>query len=59
VGEGIMPTAHEKIKVIQGKLSDHQFLNDQIDALIAVADTYDNEAIKEKLHAIVPEYTPQ
>ena len=59
VGEGIMPTAHEKIKVIQGNQGDYRLLADEIDALIAVADTYDAGAIKEKLRGIVPEYTPQ
>ena len=59
VGEGIMPTAHEKIKVIQGNQGDYRLLADEIDALIAVADTYDAVAIKEKLRGIVPEYTPQ
>lgn len=59
VGEGIMPTSHEKIKVIRGNQGDFQLLNDQIDALIAVADSYDDRAIKEQLQAIVPEYVPQ
>jgi len=59
VGEGIMPTSHEKIKVIKGGQGDFKLLNDQITALITVADSYNDKAIKEKLHGIVPEYTPQ
>jgi len=58
-GEGIMPTAHEKIKVIHGNHGDFQALSAAIDALIVTADTYDHGAIKDKLRAIVPEYTPQ
>ncbi len=58
-GEGIMPTAHEKIKVIHGNQGDFQVLNAAIDALIVTADTYDSGAIKDSLRAIVPEYTPQ
>jgi len=58
-GEGIMPTAHEKIKVIKGNHSDFLTLSIAIDDLVATADSYDEAAIKKKLRAIVPEYTPQ
>jgi FlaA1/EpsC-like NDP-sugar epimerase len=58
VGEGIMPTSHQKIKVIQGNHGDFQILGTMIDELIAVADTYDAEAIKRELRKIVPEFTP-
>ena len=59
VGEGIMPTSHQKIKVIQGNHGDIKVLSNMIDELIAVADTYDAEAIKRELRKIVPEFTPQ
>ncbi|MCX5829762.1 MAG: nucleoside-diphosphate sugar epimerase/dehydratase [Deltaproteobacteria bacterium] len=59
VGEGIMPTSHQKIKVIQGNHGDFQILSAEIDELIAVADTFDAEAIKRELQKIVPEFTPQ
>jgi len=59
VGEGIMPTFHQKIKVIQGNHGDFEILSTAIEALISVADTFDDEAIKSRLQAIVPEYTPQ
>ena len=58
-GEGIMPTRHEKIRVIRGRHCDAVDLNAQIDELIACAETYDIPAIKAKLQEIVPEYTPQ
>jgi len=58
-GEGITPTSHAKIKVIRGNHGDFQILSTAIEELIRVADTFDDEAIKSRLHAIVPEYTPQ
>lgn len=58
-GEGIVATDHEKILVLQGNAHNRDALNTQIDELLAVADTYDAAAIKEKLREIVPEYTPQ
>lgn len=58
-GEGIVATSHEKILVLRGKISDAQHLNSQIDELLAIARTYDANAIKCKLQEIVPEYTPQ
>ena len=57
-GEGIMPTSHEKIRVIRGRHTDRATLNILIDELIACAETHDPTAIKQKLHQIVPEYTP-
>ncbi|MEI6315450.1 MAG: nucleoside-diphosphate sugar epimerase/dehydratase, partial [Syntrophus sp. (in: bacteria)] len=46
VGEGIMPTSHQKIKVIQGNHGDFEILSTAIEELISVADTFDDEAIK-------------
>ncbi|MEI7635960.1 MAG: nucleoside-diphosphate sugar epimerase/dehydratase [Syntrophus sp. (in: bacteria)] len=58
VGEGIMPTSHQKIKVIQGNHGDITILSSMINELIAVADTFNAEAIKRELQKIVPEFTP-
>jgi FlaA1/EpsC-like NDP-sugar epimerase len=58
-GEGIVPTRHEKIRVIRGRHCDAASLNLRIDELIDLAKTSDIPAIKAKLKEIVPEYTPQ
>jgi len=58
-GEGIVPTLHEKIRVIRGRHCDAAALDRDIDALIELAKQSDIPAIKAKLHEIVPEYTPQ
>ncbi|MCX5852792.1 MAG: nucleoside-diphosphate sugar epimerase/dehydratase [Deltaproteobacteria bacterium] len=59
VGEGIVPTGHEKILVLQGNSRERRQLEAQIEELLACARTYNAGAIKEKLRHIVPEYTPQ
>lgn len=58
-GEGIVPTAHEKIRVLRGRHCEFAPLNEKIDALIRAALGYDAALIKSRLKAIVPEYTPQ
>jgi FlaA1/EpsC-like NDP-sugar epimerase len=58
-GEGIVPTNHEKIRVIRGRHCDDTELVRNIDELIELAKTSDVSAIKKKLKEIVPEYTPQ
>jgi FlaA1/EpsC-like NDP-sugar epimerase len=58
-GEGIVATAHEKIMVLRGDHCDGEKLNAQIDELLAIAGTYDAQAIKRQLQEIVPEYKPQ
>lgn len=68
VGEGIVPTGHEKIMVIradgQGALSRtpqelSARLDEQLAGLSEAADRFDSEGIKKKLGEIVPEYIPQ
>ena len=59
VGEGIVPTGHQKIMVLRGLPSDRDKLRQQVQELLDLTDTFDNAAIKSKLHEIVPEYTPQ
>jgi len=58
-GEGIVPTPHEKIRVIRGCHFEAAPLNTQIDELIDLAKSSDIPSLKAKLQSIVPEYTPQ
>ena len=68
VGEGIVPTGHEKIMVLradsQSGLSTSRqesadFLDAQLAELYLAADRFDAAGIKKKLQEIVPEYMPQ
>ena len=68
VGEGIVPTKHEKIMVLRndgqaGLAASEQvhatLLDEQLVELYAAADRFDAPAVKQKLREIVPEYTPQ
>ena len=58
-GEGIVPTAHEKIRVLRGRHCEFAPLNEKIEALVRAALRYDTARIKSCLKDIVPEYTPQ
>lgn len=58
-GEGVMPSFHEKIRLVRGNHTDIDALNRRIDELNAIAETHDANAIKKALSLIVPEYTPQ
>jgi FlaA1/EpsC-like NDP-sugar epimerase len=58
-GEGLFKTQHEKIMVLHGTLDDCDGLHDHIDELLEVAETFDAINIKQKLQAIIPEYTPE
>ena len=57
-GEGIVPTSHKNILVLNGKSCDPDLLNQHIDGLKILAQTQDAEAIRTKLKTIVPDYTP-
>lgn len=57
-GEGIVETRHRRIKVIRGLHCDMNDLSRQVGDLVAAASRYDEQAIKDNLRAIVPEYTP-
>lgn len=68
VGEGIVPTDHEKIMVLRSdvflnglkKTSEAQeLLNSELQRLYDAAHRYDSLTIKRILRKIVPEYTPQ
>ena len=58
-GEGIVPTSHEKILVLDGQACNQEELNSQIDRLKKLARELDGAAIKKVLKEIVPEYTPE
>jgi len=55
-GEGIVPTSHEKIMVLRGKVWDQAVLNGKIDELKDLAYRQDGEAIRGTLKEIVPDY---
>jgi len=57
VGEGVVPTPHEKILVIRGLTCRLGALNRQIDQLSALAQNQDAEGIRALLNKIVPEYS--
>ena len=58
-GEGIIDTHHEKIMVLRGaKTIVCTMLGDQLKILAQKSQSLDNNGIKETLHQIVPEYTP-
>jgi FlaA1/EpsC-like NDP-sugar epimerase len=55
-GEGIVPTSHQKIMVLQGLPCDIDVLNGEVDRLYKLAVDQDGEGIKKGLKAILPEY---
>jgi FlaA1/EpsC-like NDP-sugar epimerase len=55
-GEGIVPTSHQKIMVLQGLPCDIDVLNGRVDRLFKLAVGQDGEAIKKELKVILPEY---
>lgn len=59
-GEGIVPTRHEKIMVLrQGNGFEKGSIICQMNELVALAENYQSEAVKAKLHEFIPEYCPQ
>jgi len=57
-GEGILPTAHEKIMVLKGLECNLQLLDGNINELATSAEAQNSEKIIAKLKEIVPEYIP-
>lgn len=55
-GEGIIPTEHKKIMVLEGQTCNLRALNQDIDTLIGHARCQDDEKIRTMLNKIVPEY---
>ncbi len=58
-GEGIVPTSHKKIMVLQGKNPGYEILIKHIHDLAQLSKQQDAQKIKEKLKEIVPEYHPR
>lgn len=66
-GEGIVNTKHEKILALcnqgwNGKQNQAEFvqwLYHSLEDLYRIAATHDAQAIKDKLHEVIPEYAPQ
>ncbi|MGD9685432.1 MAG: polysaccharide biosynthesis protein [Desulfobacter sp.] len=58
-GEGIMPTSHEKIRVLGAMRYDFETVRDQIASLLQIAASYDTGAVLEALKRTVPEFTPR
>ena len=68
VGEGIVPTGHEKIMVLRSdglfngssdRVRLREWLDSELRLLCDMALRHDSQAIKKRLQEIVPEYTPQ
>ena len=57
-GEGILPTPHEKIMVLEGTICDLAELKENIFRLEKLASVQDAEGIREELLRILPEYQP-
>lgn len=58
-GEGIKPTSHHKIKVLDPVCADLQELSEQLDALDAAAAACDVQRVVALLHELVPEFNAQ
>lgn len=58
-GEGIKPTCHTKIKVMESLRCDIEKLGAQFDRLVALSDVFDIDQALQQLREIVPEYSPQ
>ncbi len=57
-GEGIVPTAHDKIFALHGNYFDPGWLNEKIEELRKLAMERDALGIKKKLQEMIPEYHP-
>jgi len=59
IGEGIVPSDHEKIFILKGENNyDLNWLNQKVEELVQLAFEQDAPGIKSKLKEIVPEYEP-
>ena len=57
-GEGIMPTTHEKIRVLAAVQTDLALIGAELTGLCAMARESDITAVMQTLRRLVPEYTP-
>ena len=58
-GEGVLPTPHKKILVLEGTACDLTTLRENIDDLYELAKTQDAAGIRQALLQILPDYHPQ
>ena len=57
-GEGILPTQHEKIMVLQGNGKTCSELSLPLERLLQKSREHDSRGIKELLQQLIPEYDP-
>jgi FlaA1/EpsC-like NDP-sugar epimerase len=57
-GEGIKPTSHEKIRVLDGGTVSYEQVQTWLEELARLTDAHNVHGIVSKLKEIVPEYTP-
>jgi FlaA1/EpsC-like NDP-sugar epimerase len=57
-GEGILPTAHDKIKVLAPVHIELQPVRDELDTLYAAARSHSVDELMESLKRLVPEFKP-
>ncbi len=57
-GEGILPTSHDKIKVLASVQIDLDPVRDELECLYAAARANDLDALMESLKRLVPEFKP-
>jgi FlaA1/EpsC-like NDP-sugar epimerase len=57
-GEGILPTRHEKILVLEGHTCDLADLAPNVNRLEQLAIAQDGDGIRKALSRMLPEYTP-
>lgn len=57
-GEGIKPTSHQKIRVLDGGEVSFELVGKWLDELTAIVDSRNVHNLVAKLQEIVPEYTP-
>lgn len=58
-GEGVKPTRHEKIKVLESTTYDFRSVSDSIDVLHTLASAHDIRALLSRLQELVPEFAPE
>ena len=57
-GEGVRPTAHEKISAIVAETYDRAWLFREVEGLVECASRCDGEGVRSRLRHIVPDYQP-
>lgn len=58
-GEGVLPTTHDKIRILQAVNADMSLIQKMMTSLVAHANATDLDEMMKSLHHIVPEFTPK